>query len=334
MKIFLVCSDINNNLAMELTTFFVECKLNNEEAVLLINSKSGTNAALKQIISAYKSSGVHLIAIGMGKLCNCSSAIFCMADERILLPETEFSLHPDLKDYYEKTGITPEIFNQKCSNNTCWELSESEIQKYNITNRSAENWIDIVMQTLEKDEKEFSNYFPFNSDFTSETASNFVIFLIYCKLNAKDAFAIINSRGGSIMQLKAILNAYQASGVHLTMVGTGSVGSCAAALFCMADERILAPGTTFLLHHANTTFDENTYYSFPILKHEYERLQNAEKILVDAYTAKTNIPREVLEEKCTNGADWSLNEDEIQRYDITTSPSENWTDILANAMKK
>lgn len=334
MKLFVINSDIDTTLAMELTTFFIECKMNSEKAVLIINSKSGNDSALNQIISAYQDSGVHLTAIGMGMLANCSSALFCMCDERILLPGTDFSIHPGIKNYYEKTGITREVFRRKCANNTCWDFSEDEIQKYNITTRSHEGWMDIVMQTLEKAEKGFSNYFSFTSEFNSESATNLILFLIYCKLHAKDGFVLINSGGGSIHQLSAILTAYHDSGVHITIVGTGTVGSCAAGLFCMADERILTPRTEFLIHHSSVSFDKRTTLTFPILKHEYESLKKAEKILLDAYTAKTGISREVFEEKCENGANWILTENEVQKYSVTTRSSEGWLDILAKAMKQ
>lgn len=317
---------------MHLTTFFVECKIHNEEALLIINSQSGNDSALNQIVSAYQDSGVHLTTIGMGMLANCSTALFCMGDERILLPETAFSIHPGIKNYYEKTGITKEVLKCKCSNNTCWDFSEDEILKYNITTRPHEGWMDIVMQTIRKDKKRFSNYFSFASDFNSESATQLILFLINCKIHAKDGFVVINSGGGCIQQLKAILTAYHDSGVHLTALGTGTVGSCAAGLLCMADERLLAPRTKFLIHHSSISFD--TSLPFPILKRKYESGQKAEKILVAAYTAKTGISREVFEEKCENGADWILTEGEIQKYAVTTRSSEGWLDILAKAMKQ
>jgi ATP-dependent protease ClpP protease subunit len=160
------------------------------------------------------------------------------------------------------------------------------------------------------------------------------LFLIYCKIHEKDGFIIINSTGGKVAQLSAILTAYQDSGVHLTVIGTGFVASCAAGLFCMADERILTPRTKFLVHHSNHTYEKKTTITFPIEEREYEYGKKCEEIVLSAYTKKTSISREVFERKCKNGKDWFLSDAEIQKYGITTRSSDGWLDILANAMKK
>jgi len=334
MKLFVIKSAIDVALAMDLTNFFIECKAHNEDALLIINSSSGKLNALNQIISAYEASGVHLTAIGMGQLQNLASALFCMADERILLPRTDISLHYSIKDYYGKTGITKEVFRRKCANRTNWILSEEEIKRYNITTRSSKEWIDIVAETLPNNEKEFSNFFSFSTDFDSSIATRLILFLIRCKLHKKDALILINSNGGTIPQLAAILTAYQDSGVHLTVIGTGSVSSCAAGLFCMADERILAPRTKFLVHHSNTSYTENTTLIFTDVEREYKNGKKYEEVLVNAYIKKTGITRDVFERKCRNGTDWYLSDAEIQKYGITTRSSDGWLDILANAIKK
>ena len=327
MKLFVLAGDIDTQMAVELTNFFVDCKIHNEDALLLINSETGADFPLNQVISAYQCSGVKLTAIGMGTLSNCSASIFCMADERILLPKTYFNLYPSLP-YFNKTRIIDEVFRKKCANNTPWKFSEKEIQEYGITTRPSTGWEELVAEAIEKDDDTFSNHFRFVGDFTCEIATDFVLFLIRCKLHKKDAFVVITSGGGSIQQLKAILNAYAALEIRLTIVGTGIVGSCAAALFCMADERILAPKTHFLIHHSSFT---NTPKSLPLprFKAKYEELQESEEILVEGYLTKTKISRELFEEKCQNGADWILTEDEWREYDIITQDPECWIEVLA-----
>lgn len=334
MKLFVINSTIDVALAMDLTRFFIACKIHNEDALLIINSASANERALKQIVSAYEASGVRLTAIGMGHIDNCGAALFCMADERILLPETVFVLNPYMKGYYGKTRISKEMFRRKCANRAHCCLSEEEFKKYNITTRSSDGWIDIVAEALPKDEKNFSNILSFSADFNFSSATDLILFLIKCKMYEKNALIFINSTGGSINQLNAILTAYHDSRVHLTVIGTGLVASCAAALFCMADERILAPHTKFLIHHSNTSYEKETTVIFPIAVKEYEHGKKSEEVLVNAYIKKTGISREVFERKCRNGTDWYLSDAEIQKYGITTRSSDGWLDILANAMKK
>ena len=334
MKLFVIKSTIDVHLAMDLTKFFIDCKTNNEDALLIINCASGSEGALEQVVSSYEASGVHLTAIGMGYVSDSASALFCMADERILLSGTVFVLNSYVKRYYEKTRISKDLFRRKCTNGPGWCPSEEEIKKYNITTRSSEEWIDIVAAALPKDGKNFSNVFSFSTGFDSSSATNFILFLVKCKMYEKDALLFINSGGGNINQLNAILTAYHDSRVHLIVIGTGLVASCAAGLFCMADERILVPRTKFLVHHSNHTYEKKTTITFPITEISYEHSKKSEEVVINAYCKKTGISREVFERKCQNGKDWFLSDAEIQKYGITTRDSDGWLDILANAMKK
>lgn len=320
---FLISGDINEQTATTFTRFLADCKAQNKRALLLINSSSGKGNALSQMIAAYQCSGVYMIAIGFGRLCNCAASIFCMANERILLPETQFALCAALP--YPRT-IPEKLFREKTAGNTYWHFSENEISQYGITTQYSEGWADLVAQVIGK-EDDFSNVFQFIGDFTSELASAFILFLVQCKLHKTNALVLLNSGGGDIMQLQAILSAYRATGIRLTVVGTGVVGSCAASLFCMADERILAPGTQFIIHHASTEL--NYRVTLADLQREYYMLQKSEKILCSAYMRKTNITQETFEKRCANNANWELTEDEWYKYGVVTQNPESWIEILA-----
>jgi len=106
-RYFIVNSEVTTKLAMELTGFFMQCKNENANALLIVNSAGGSIYACSQIFEVYKASGVHLTTIGIGFLAACASCIFCMGDERILIPDSEFCINKPFLKFYEKIKISP-----------------------------------------------------------------------------------------------------------------------------------------------------------------------------------------------------------------------------------
>ena len=213
-----------------------------------------------------------------------------------------------------------------------WYCSKDELVKYNITTKSSEGWMEIIMPTLGGNETEFVNLFKLTDEFNSETATKLVLFFVKCKkFHKKDARIFIHSPGGAGCQLEAILTAYQDSGIHLTVIGTGLVASCAAALFCMADERILTPNTEFMIHHPHVPLNPKSK-KLPYFQALDVSLLLKEKneFTVEALTKKTNIPRKVLNAKCKNDADWVLTENELQKYGVITRDAKGWMELLVS----
>lgn len=130
--------------------------------ILVINSKGGDADIITPIWEAIKISkmaGKKIIAIGMIVVCSAAASIFMMADIRILLPNTIFTMHKALveldEDSYtidelldivdelrlttkiawtpiiQNSRLTEKILNRKC-NGGDWILSEDELISYGI----------------------------------------------------------------------------------------------------------------------------------------------------------------------------------------------------------
>ena len=54
--------------------------------------------------------------------------------------------------YIRKTGITRKVFERKCKNGTDWVLTDAEIEKYGITTRSSDGWLDILANAIKKED--------------------------------------------------------------------------------------------------------------------------------------------------------------------------------------
>lgn len=330
-KYFIINSEVTTKLAMELTIFFAECKIQKANALFIIDSFGGNMEAVDQIVETYTASGVYLITIGAGTLDNCTSALFCMGDERILLPNTNFILHNDFLKYFcQKTKITEELF-AKNKVRKSWGISDEEYEKYGITTRNAEGWFDIVVEAMKSGERVYGDYFCFEGEFNNKTAIEVVRYFVECKLNGiKKATIIINSPGGEVQQLSFILEAYKESQLHLTVLGVGYVGSCGSCLFCMGDERILLPNTKFLIHYPSSK--ANGKILLEEIEGNYVGIRRCNKYIFELLSKKTKITKNIYTRKCKNSVDWILSDEEIQKYNITTKDSSKWMNALTEVM--
>lgn len=324
-----------NGTAPALCRFFIDCKTANEEALLVINSSGGDLFAVNQVAQTYQDSGVHLTTIGLGDVSNMEAVLFCMADERILVPNTCFEMVSAGKEYYlSKTNIPENILNEKCENNSQWKLTEEEIAEYGITTRSSDGWLDLIAQNVNfKPEVEPLPYFSVNDKIVAETTYGVLEYIIECKNLGKEAIFLISSPGGLISQEQAIREICREAGINLTTIGVGQVASAAATIFCLGDRRILVPKTQFLLHHSLSEVVKKPL-PLPNLSKICISMQMAEERWIQNTFTKTKITREIFEAKCRNGKNWELAEEEIEKYGITTEPSAGWTSILADAVNQ
>lgn len=332
-KYFIIDSEVTTKIAMELTIFFAECKLQKANALLIINAAGGSMDAVAQIDDAYKVFGVHLITIGAGRLSNCTSALFCLGDERILLPNTSLSLHIDFQKYFcEKTKITEEIFAQN-KLKIAWLVDEKDYEEYGITTQNHEGWFDIVVEAMKDDNNLGAEYFCFSGEFNNKNAIEVLKYFVACKLNkAEKATILINSPGGAVQQLSFILEVYKASQLPLTVLGTGQVGSCASCLFCMGDERILLPNTKFLIHHPSC--DKNGKVLYDELIDESKGMIRCDNYIFEILSKKTKLTKYIYTKKCRKSEDWILSDEEIKKYDITTKDFSEWMNVLTEVMMK
>jgi len=98
-------------------------------------------------------------------------------------------------------------------------------------------------------------------------------------------------------------------------IGAIRVCSTATSLFMIPEKRILLPNTLFLLHKSgraninHATEDE--------LRKIYQETVATTKLLFDPVIHNSLIPESMLAEKCCEN-DWTLTEDEIKKFRITT----------------
>lgn len=328
-KCFIIDSEVTTKLAMELTTFFVKCKMEKANALLVINSAGGNMDAVVQIVETYKAAGIYLITIGAGRLANCTSALFCLGDERVLLPNTSLLLHNDFQKYFcEKTKITEEIFAQNKLKKT-WLVDEKDYEEYGITTRNHEGWFDIVVEAMKDDNNLGAEYFCFSGEFNNKNAIEVLKYFVACKLNkAEKATILINSPGGEVQQLSFILEAYKASQLPLTVLGTGQVGSCGSCLFCMGDERILLPNTKFLIHHPS--WDKNGKLLYDEIRDESKGIIRCDNYVFEILSKKTKLTKYIYTKKCKKSEDWILSDEEIKKYNVTTKDSSEWINALTD----
>lgn len=166
-------STLDETVFREMLEFFVKCKMENEDALVIVSSEGGYIHYLKTLHEFIRDSGVHLTTLGMGVMYSAGSAFFCLGDERIIVPGTRVMIHNSLlsvkgkmdlrlndverfakeiktttqsmiEAYVEKTKLTKSIISKKCRNGADWYLTQEEIEKYGLTTRSHEGWTDFL----------------------------------------------------------------------------------------------------------------------------------------------------------------------------------------------
>lgn len=334
MKLFQITQMIDTSLAMQFTSFILECKKEKENALILVNSNGdGYLQSMWQIIETCKDSKVHITAIGMGKISALSSVIFSIADVRILLPETRVILDIQLAKYYQRFKIPKNVFEKNAIENL-WEVESSDLEQFEITNCSSDNWMKLIENSLGNNTVNFSPFFEFDTNFNGTTSLEVIKFLIRCKMNKTDATILLHSPGGDWDQLKLIIYVYKMSEVNLRVIGIGEVASCAAILFCIADTRILVPNTTFLIHFISKSYPaskSNVSFSFNRLERDYKALLDSNSEMIELLSQKTELSPDIITQKCSKG-DWILTKKEVETFKIVNAPSKGWTNIIVKAI--
>lgn len=175
--------------------------------------------------------------------------------------------------------------------------------------------------------------YNFFGDLDDRRTYDIVKFLFQCKKDDEEAVILINSGGGNSYDMALLYETLRDIKVQLTTIGIGRVSSAAASLFAMGDDRILLPGTRYLVHSCRDYWEKVTF-----TKHGYQeaikKVERLDEIYVKMF-AKTKITNEIFEEKCGDGSDWILTPEELKKYEVTTKEEyEGWTDLLLQSIKE
>lgn len=128
---------------------------------------------------------------------------------------------------------------------------------------------------------------------------------------------LISSNGGNVEIITPIWEAIRACEKKVVAIGMNQVCSTAAAIFMMADERILFPNTEFLVHQSSYSFRKDTHFYARELKKIVKEIERVTELLLAPAKENSTIPEKVLKGKISNG-DWKLTEEEMEKYRIIT----------------
>lgn len=170
-------------------------------------------------------------------------------------------------------------------------------------------------------------YYHFLGELNERQANSIINFFLQCKKDNEAATLLINSAGGSISYMNAIYETLIDSKVRLTTIGTGMVASSAAIIFAMGDERIVLPDTEFIIHKPRFSLKDVTLqrYNCEIFLKRLTKYEDMNLKMLQ----KTKITKEVFDEKCANGSDWFVTEEELEKYGIiTTEDYKGWTNFV------
>jgi len=177
-KIMAWSSGINRAAMEEICFFLLACKKEEKDAILLLSSDGGEMDALTAILDTLIASKVHLTVIGRGMVASAAATLFCMGDERILLPNSRLLLHcvrsfssapnkmfaEDAERLYNemhafneytirmlcaKTKLTPEVYEARCEKREDWILTAEDVEKYGVvTSPYSDDWVDLVVGAM------------------------------------------------------------------------------------------------------------------------------------------------------------------------------------------
>ena len=176
MKYYHFLGELNERQTHNIIKFLLECKRDNEEAVMLINSPGGSINCLESIYEILMDTEVRLTTIGVGMVASSAAIIFAMGDERIILQNTKYLIHharqivnrTTLQGYdYEigatearailernvemlqKTKITKEVFEERCLKGSDWVLTPDELKEYDVITKDAyKGWTNLLIQCM------------------------------------------------------------------------------------------------------------------------------------------------------------------------------------------
>jgi len=171
-------NSFDNNMMDKFCEFLFTCKREDKDAILLLSSNGGSSSAMFAACDTLRATKVHLTVIGRGLVASAAAVLFCMGDERILLPSAELLIHNG-RNYYresttllgadmeeqaermrkyddmamklvcEKTKITPEVYQEKCGKREDWLLTPEDLEKYGVTTEPySDQWVDIVLEAM------------------------------------------------------------------------------------------------------------------------------------------------------------------------------------------
>ena len=128
---------------------------------------------------------------------------------------------------------------------------------------------------------------------------------------------IINSYGGVIYDCMALLSKIerfqQEYKYKIITELTGKGMSCGAFIFAFGDERLINRYGTLLFHQLSA----GNYGNFTQLKIGHEEHVRLQTLINDLIVKKTDIPRELFEQK-TDGKDWYLSPEDCIKYNVAT----------------
>jgi len=127
----------------------------------------------------------------------------------------------------------------------------------------------------------------------------------------------ICSGGGSTDVISTLWEFVKMSKKPVVSIGTAHVASAAASIFMMPSRRILMPDTQFLVHKTSRKLDG--FYSVDDMERLAKKDAKYLKVIFASLLANSKVKESVLYKKVKD-RDWSLTEEEIEKYGITTEP--------------
>ena len=138
-----------------------------------------------------------------------------------------------------------------------------------------------------------------------------------CDERVKTIVFLIHSGGGSIQIINNVWDAVKNCDKQVVAVGMYEVASTAAAIFMMANRRILCPYTGFVVHEASITDNSEKQWYKRDFEREMKNLEESTKTLLAPVLENSTIPEEVLRKQIAYG-DWVIGGDLRREYNIIT----------------
>jgi len=128
---------------------------------------------------------------------------------------------------------------------------------------------------------------------------------------------LIHSGGGTIQIINNIWDAVKNCGKQIVSVGMYEVASTAAAIFMMANRRILCPYTGFVVHEASFTSNSKQQWYKRDCELEMNNLEESTKKLLAPVLKNSSIPEDILIKNIACG-DWVIGGELRSEYNIIT----------------
>ena len=132
--------------------------------------------------------------------------------------------------------------------------------------------------------------------------------------NVDNIILFINSNGGDVDVITIIWETIKMCDKPVVSLGTYLVASTAAAIFMMANRRIILPNTKFVLH--KSVFTLNGEFTVDELKDMIESSERNTELLLEPVIQNSKISKQVLYRNI-KGTDWEIY-DEFCKYGIAT----------------